>query len=168
MQFTGVAEQLLIRDEWRLFREWLRGDGDIERYVADLSRPGALTAGLNWYRANVAPHLEVEQRPPVPAVAAPTLGLWSSGDNYLTEDRMIRSGEHAVLGPFGGAGDCALIRDALRAEVPVILTTDLHTFWRHRFWLYDRGIEAWRPSDVRKAYRNYSLMPSSPIYPPMD
>ncbi|MBA2360445.1 MAG: hypothetical protein H0V79_05830 [Actinobacteria bacterium] len=45
--------------------------------------------------------------------------------------------QHAVLGPFGGAGDCALIRDALRAEVPVILTTDLRTFWRHCFWLYE-------------------------------
>ena len=76
--------------------------------------------------------------------------------------------QHAVLGPFGGAGDCALIRDALRAEVPVILTTDLRTFWRHRFWLYEQGVEVWRPSDVRQAYMNYSLMPSSPVYPPMD
>ena len=31
--------------------------------------------------------------------AAPTLGLWGSGDNYLTEDRMIRSAEH-VSGPW--------------------------------------------------------------------
>ncbi len=72
----------------------LRGDRD--RYIADLSRPGALTAALNWYRANVAPRLELEQRPPVPAVAAPTLGVWSSGDNYLTEERMIRSAEHVT------------------------------------------------------------------------
>jgi hypothetical protein len=75
--------------------------------------------------------------------------------------------KRAVVGPFGGAGDCALIRDALRAEVPVILTTDLRTFWRHRLWLYERGVEVWRPSDVRQAYMNYSLMPSSPVYPPM-
>jgi hypothetical protein len=76
--------------------------------------------------------------------------------------------QRAVLGPFGGAGDCALIRDALRAEIPVILTTDLRTFWRHRIWLYERGVEVWRPSDVRQAYMNYSLMPSSPVYPPVD
>jgi pimeloyl-ACP methyl ester carboxylesterase len=95
-QFDGVAEELLMRDDWKLFREFSRGDGDLERYVADLSRPGALTAGLNWYRANAAPQRELEARPPFPAVAAPTLGLWSSGDNYLTEDRMLRSAEHVT------------------------------------------------------------------------
>jgi pimeloyl-ACP methyl ester carboxylesterase len=89
-QFEGVAEAWLRHDDWRLFRELLRGDGDLERYLEDLSRPGALTASLNWYRANLAP------RPPGPApepppVKAPTLGIWSSGDRYLTEDRMIAS-----------------------------------------------------------------------------
>jgi pimeloyl-ACP methyl ester carboxylesterase len=98
-QFTGVAESLLTRDDWRLFRDWLRGDGDLERYISDLARPGALTAGLNWYRANLAPHLELEHRPPLAAVAAPTLGLWSSADNYLTEDGMLRSAEY-VTGPW--------------------------------------------------------------------
>lgn len=33
------------------------------------------------------------------AVAAPTLGLWSSGDNHLTEDGMLRLAEH-VTGPW--------------------------------------------------------------------
>jgi pimeloyl-ACP methyl ester carboxylesterase len=93
-QFAGVAEELLMRSDWKLFREWLREDGDVDRYVADLSRPGALTAGLNWYRANAAPRLELEPRRPVPAVAAPTLALWSSGDNYLTEERMLLSADH--------------------------------------------------------------------------
>jgi pimeloyl-ACP methyl ester carboxylesterase len=94
-----AAEQLLMRDDWKLLRELLRGDGDLDRYLADLSRPGALTAGLNWYRANLAPERALEERPLVPAVAAPTLGLWSSGDNYLTEDGMTRSAEH-VSGPW--------------------------------------------------------------------
>ena len=98
-QFPDVAEPLLQRDDWKLFREWLREDGDVEQYLDDLSRPGALTAGLNWYRANLAPQLELQLRTPPPAVAAPTLGLWSSGDNYLTEHRMIRSREH-VIGPW--------------------------------------------------------------------
>jgi pimeloyl-ACP methyl ester carboxylesterase len=95
-QFPGVAEALLRRDDWKLFRDLFREDGDIERYIADLARPGALTAGLNWYRANLAPHLELQHRTPPPAVAAATLGLWSSGDNYLTEHRMIRSREHVT------------------------------------------------------------------------
>lgn len=95
-QFPDVAEALLQRDDWKLFREWLREDGDVEHYLSDLSRPGALTAGLNWYRANLAPQLELQRRSPPPLVAAPTLGLWSSGDNYLTEHRMIRSREHVT------------------------------------------------------------------------
>lgn len=98
-QFEGAAETLLSRDGWRLLREWLRGDGDLDRYVADLARPGALTAGMNWYRANLDPRLELERRPAPPPVRAPTLGLWSTRDNYLTEDGMLRSGEH-VSGPW--------------------------------------------------------------------
>jgi pimeloyl-ACP methyl ester carboxylesterase len=98
-EFEGVAEELLSRDDWRLLREWLRDEGDIERYVADLSRPGALTAGLSWYRANLHPARQLEPRRPVPRVAAPTLGIWSSGDHYLTEAQMVNSGEQ-VTGPW--------------------------------------------------------------------
>jgi pimeloyl-ACP methyl ester carboxylesterase len=94
-----AAEELLMRDDWKLFRELLRDDGDVERYLADLSRPGALTAALNWYRANLSPDRELEPRSALPAVVAPTLGLWSSSDNYLTEDGMLRSAEH-VTGPW--------------------------------------------------------------------
>lgn len=95
-QFTGVAEQLLARDDWQLMRELLRDAGDVDRYLADLSRPGALTAGLNWYRANLAPERALDPGPPLPPVQAATLGLWSSGDHYLTEDGMRRSGEHVT------------------------------------------------------------------------
>jgi pimeloyl-ACP methyl ester carboxylesterase len=94
-----AAEELLVQDDWKLMRELLRGDGDLDRYLVDLARPGALTAGLNWYRANLAPQVPRGERSPVPAVAAPTLGLWSTGDNYLVEDGMVRSAEH-VTGPW--------------------------------------------------------------------
>jgi pimeloyl-ACP methyl ester carboxylesterase len=98
-QFEDVAERLLMRDEWKVFREWLRNDGDVEEYVADLSRAGALTAGLRWYRANLAPHRQLGAPPSLPPVSAPTLGMWSSGDHYLTEDRMVASHEQ-VTGPW--------------------------------------------------------------------
>jgi pimeloyl-ACP methyl ester carboxylesterase len=98
-QFEGVAEELLMRDDWKLFREWLREDGDVERYVADLSRPGALTAGLSWYRANLHPKRQLEQRPQLPPIPAPTLALWSTGDNYLNEQPMLDSADH-VDGPW--------------------------------------------------------------------
>ncbi len=90
-QFAGVAETMLQRNDWRLLREWLRESGDVERYLTDLSRPGALTAALNWYRANVAP--KVRDGSSFPPVNVPTLGIWSSGDDYLTEGPMVRSGE---------------------------------------------------------------------------
>ena len=61
-QFEGVAEAGLTSNDWRLFKEFMRGEGDADRYMKDLARPGALTAALNWYRANVRPlharHLE--------------------------------------------------------------------------------------------------------------
>jgi pimeloyl-ACP methyl ester carboxylesterase len=95
-QFEGLAEDLLPRDDWKLLREWTRGNGDIDRYVEDLSRPGALTAGLSWYRANVPPHRELAPRRAFPAIAAPTLGLWSTGDDYLLEQPIRSSGEHVT------------------------------------------------------------------------
>jgi pimeloyl-ACP methyl ester carboxylesterase len=98
-QFTGVAEQLIMREDWQLFREFLDGAGDLERYLLDLSRPDALTAGLNWYRANMAPEIELKPPSILPPVMAATLALWSTGDQYLNEDRMLASAEN-VAGPW--------------------------------------------------------------------
>jgi pimeloyl-ACP methyl ester carboxylesterase len=93
-QFAGVAEELLARDDWALLREWLHGQGDLDHYLADLARPGALTAGLNWYRANSHPRRELGDRPPAPPVTVPTLGVWGSGDPYLREAPLRESGAH--------------------------------------------------------------------------
>jgi pimeloyl-ACP methyl ester carboxylesterase len=98
-QFQGIAEQMLRADGWRLLRELLRGQGDFDRYVEDLARPGALTAALNWYRANVAPQAEAPAFGDLPRVQAPTLGVWSTGDNHLVEAGMTRSAEQ-VAGPW--------------------------------------------------------------------
>jgi pimeloyl-ACP methyl ester carboxylesterase len=97
-QFEDVAEELLQRDDWALLREWLRGNGDMEQYLSDLSRPGALTAALNWYRATSHPRRELEPPRAFPPISAPAMGVWSSGDDYLVES-MPASAEH-VAGPF--------------------------------------------------------------------
>ena len=47
-QFYGVAEATIQHDDWAWLRTFSRGDGDLEAAIADLSRPGALTASLNW------------------------------------------------------------------------------------------------------------------------
>jgi pimeloyl-ACP methyl ester carboxylesterase len=97
-QFEGVAEASLKHDNWALFREMLRGNGDVDRYLSDLSRTGALKASLNWYRANLVPRLP-EPRRELPSVQAPTLGIWSSDDHYLDGERMKMSGRF-VKGPW--------------------------------------------------------------------
>ena len=90
-QFRGTAEELLTRDNWKLFRDWVRHHPETEQWIKNLQRPGALTAALNWYRANVAPEMWQPERWALPNVQAPTLGIWSSGDAYLTEAQMLRS-----------------------------------------------------------------------------
>ena len=97
-QFTEIAEATLRYDDWAMLRAFSRGDGDIDRWIADLSRPGALTASLNWYRANLAPRMPGPP-PALPPVTAPTLGIWSTGDHYLDGSRMEMSGQH-VTGPW--------------------------------------------------------------------
>jgi pimeloyl-ACP methyl ester carboxylesterase len=97
-QFRGVAEDLLQRDDWRLFRDFLRGDGDLDNYLADFRRPGALTAALNWYRANADPARELRSGLRPPRVTARTLGIWSSRDSYLLEAPMVESGSYVTGG----------------------------------------------------------------------
>jgi pimeloyl-ACP methyl ester carboxylesterase len=104
----GVAERVLPADDWAFYRRWAwsdaeRGqDPDLDRQLADLSRPGALVAGLNWYRANIDPVAFVAPDPArfsLPTVACPTMGVWSSDDFALTEAQMTHS-ERYVTGPW--------------------------------------------------------------------
>jgi pimeloyl-ACP methyl ester carboxylesterase len=97
-QFTGVAEATMQHDDWAMLRLLSRGDGDQEQWIADLSRPGALTASLNWYRANLAPRMP-GAGPELPPVTAPALGIWSDRDHYLDGERMRNSGA-LVKGPW--------------------------------------------------------------------
>jgi pimeloyl-ACP methyl ester carboxylesterase len=90
----GLAEQALPDDDWRLFRDLIGDTVDVERYVTDLGRPGALTAALNWYRANVPLEVSVPGHwPQIPSVATDTLGIWSSGDVYCLEQQVVGSTE---------------------------------------------------------------------------
>jgi pimeloyl-ACP methyl ester carboxylesterase len=93
------AEAILQRDDWKLFREWAASHPDLEARIEALSEPGALTAGLGWYRANVHPARELDPPRAVSPVQAPTLGLWSDGDVFLVEDSMLRSRDY-VAGPW--------------------------------------------------------------------
>jgi pimeloyl-ACP methyl ester carboxylesterase len=91
-QFEGIAEQWLSDDGWANFRAWGHHP-DADNAIADLEATGSLTPGLNWYRANIPPASYVEPALALPPIAAPTMGVWSSGDFALTEGQMLRSAE---------------------------------------------------------------------------
>ncbi len=92
---TGIAEAALTANDWQLFREWSRGQGDHERHLRDLARPDALTAGLNWYRAaftRPAPDdAPIPRLPSWDRIRVPVLGVWSDEDPFLLEPQMALS-----------------------------------------------------------------------------
>ena len=98
-QFAGVAEKALSAKDFFAFRSLVGGSWggdeseDLQRRVADVSRPGALTSGLNWYRANINldTYLEGDGATQLPNVQCPVLGIWSDGDGALTERQMTDS-----------------------------------------------------------------------------
>src|SRR2546423_3996895 len=75
-QFEGIAEEWLRRDDWHNLRWWLASHPDLDRCIADLARPGALTATLNWYRSNMGPRTLIDDPLQYPPINAPTLGVW--------------------------------------------------------------------------------------------
>jgi pimeloyl-ACP methyl ester carboxylesterase len=89
-QFPGVAEHWLANDDWANFRDWARHP-DVDAVKAEQGRPGRLTAGLNWYRANVPAETLIAPPLALPPVQARTMGVWSSGDIALTEAQMTGS-----------------------------------------------------------------------------
>jgi hypothetical protein len=75
------------------------------------------------------------------------------GQLRLLEVGTLLSLEQQRFGPFRNPGDVALIKEALRHQVPAILTTDIKSFWRFRAWLFEKGVEVWRPTDLCYAWR---------------
>ncbi len=87
-QFKDVAEELLSRDHWSMFRRFVGNHPETDNWIAELSRPGALTSSLNWYRANAHPDRFLRPPPELPPVRVPVMGVWSTGDFALTERQM--------------------------------------------------------------------------------
>lgn len=61
----------------------------VEQYVRQLSEPGALTAALNWYRANT---FTDDYQP----VTVPTMYLWGSEDDAVGPEAAQRTSEWAT------------------------------------------------------------------------
>jgi pimeloyl-ACP methyl ester carboxylesterase len=86
-QLPGIAETALSRRDFAGLRHWARHHRDVDACVREMARPGRLTAGLNWYRANFASVMLGSW----PLCRVPTLGIWSSEDHCLAEDQMVKS-----------------------------------------------------------------------------
>jgi pimeloyl-ACP methyl ester carboxylesterase len=95
LQMRGLAEYVASRSDWLAFRLMTRYPEELPEWRAALSRPGRLTAGMNYYRANRGLVLPRQY----PAVRVPVLGVWSSGDMFLTEEQMTGSRRY-VAGPW--------------------------------------------------------------------
>ena len=81
------AQELLRRDDYALAREWLATHPDCDDVLETL----VSTPAINWYRANLHPRGDLEPPRGLPPVQAPTLGIWSDGDVFVTERQMIES-----------------------------------------------------------------------------
>ena len=95
----GIAEEALSADNFKLFRELIRNQGDPDRFFADMARPGALTAALNWYRANTRGFGKRITEPVFPLINIPVMGVWSTDDHHLLEAQMKES-KWNVTGPW--------------------------------------------------------------------
>lgn len=93
-QFEGVAEEWLSGNDWQGLRAWMGSHPEVENWIADLSRPGALAAALNTYRANMGPERLIKPPPQLPPVVVPVMGVWSSRDGALLEPQMLGSGDY--------------------------------------------------------------------------
>jgi pimeloyl-ACP methyl ester carboxylesterase len=83
-QLTGITEYYLLHGG---FKRWLSRHDNEADVLKRMSRPGRLTAALNWYRANFIAILFSKW----PRCTVPTLGIWSSEDPYLTEAQLCNS-----------------------------------------------------------------------------
>lgn len=86
-QLVGIAEKAFMANDWAIFRKTVNDHPEIDHWIEDLSRPGRLTAGMNWYRANLSKLWKAD----FPRLKIPVFGIWSTEDVALAEDQMISS-----------------------------------------------------------------------------
>jgi pimeloyl-ACP methyl ester carboxylesterase len=106
-QFPGVAEAWLSADDFANLRQFVFDtaapgtfpDEEREVFVEALRRDGALTAALNYYRANMPPASWLRDPPDPPPVPVPTMIIWGEADAYMDPVLLERSAA-TVTGPL--------------------------------------------------------------------
>jgi epoxide hydrolase 4 len=98
-QFRGVAEEWIAKDDFANLRSFVFGtappeafpDEDRETFVSALREEGALTAALDYYRANIPPESWLRPPPDLPPVTVPTMIVWGEADAYMSPVLLERS-----------------------------------------------------------------------------
>jgi pimeloyl-ACP methyl ester carboxylesterase len=106
-QFAGVAEEWLSANDFANLRRFVFDTaapgafsaGDRETFVAALREDGALTAALDYYRANIPPESWLRPPPDLPPVGVPTMIVWGEADAYMSPILLERS-VSKVTGPL--------------------------------------------------------------------
>lgn len=109
-QFVGVAESWLADDGFANLREMVFDNAapgtfspaDEQVYLEAFARDGALTAALNYYRANMPAAAWLRPPPQLPPITTPTMVVWGEADSYLGIGLLERS--------------CAKVAGPLRVE----------------------------------------------------
>ena len=94
-QTANIPEEVLSRNDYFFLKNMLRfsfvkqdalTDEDLKAYVEAWSKPGALTAALNYYRANLNPARMFSDRTiAFPKIKSPTLVIWGEKDVALSK-----------------------------------------------------------------------------------
>jgi pimeloyl-ACP methyl ester carboxylesterase len=106
-QFPGVAETWLSADDFANLRRFVFETAapdafppeDRRLFIEALERDGALTAALNYYRANMPPASWLRDPPDPPQVTVPTMIIWGEADANMGPELLRRSAA-TVTGPL--------------------------------------------------------------------
>ncbi len=98
-QFPGVAEAWLSSNDFHNLRDMVFRNAapgtftaaDEAVFVDAFTKEGALTAALNYYRANMPAAAWLRPPPPLPPVTVPTMVVWGEADTYLGLGLLERS-----------------------------------------------------------------------------
>jgi pimeloyl-ACP methyl ester carboxylesterase len=98
-QFPGVAEAWLSSNDFHNLRDMVFRNAapgtftaaDEAVFVDAFTKEGALTAALNYYRANMPAAAWLRPPPQLPPVTVPTMVVWGEADTYLGLGLLERS-----------------------------------------------------------------------------
>jgi pimeloyl-ACP methyl ester carboxylesterase len=108
-QTPDIPEEVLSRNEYSFFKNMVKlsfvkkevlTDKDLRLYTEAWSQPGALTAMMNYYRANMNPSIMFSERKVVfPKITSPTFVIWGEQDVALSR-HLIENTEEFVDAAF--------------------------------------------------------------------